>query len=69
MTTIGSFQFSSLLGIWLIGPVGIVVVSLSILMICYWRAESVKPESLIIDTKNLFFHNINYSQSQITGQV
>ena len=60
--TIVSFQFSSILGIWLIGPLGIVLVSLFVLVMCFWRVRtnSVMPESLMMDTKNLFFHHSQF---------
>ncbi|XP_046643999.1 receptor-type guanylate cyclase Gyc76C-like isoform X1 [Daphnia pulicaria] len=66
MNTDGGFLISSLLGIWLIGPIGICFVSLSILIMCFWRVEAnvVKPETLIVDTKDCVRHHQNKFSSQ-----
>ena len=68
MNTDGGFLLSSLLGIWLIGPIGICFVSLSILIMCLWRVEAnvIKPETLIVDTKNFFYHHQNTFSSQVS---
>jgi hypothetical protein len=68
MNTDGGFLISSLLGIWLIGPIGIWFVSLSILIMCFWRVEAnvVKPETLIVDTKDCVRHHQNKFSSQVS---
>lgn len=63
----GSFQLSCLFGIWLIGPIGIVVVSLLVFMMCFSKVKTnvIKPEPLINDTKEIF----HYHRNQFSGQV
>ena len=68
MNTEGGFLLSSLLGIWLIGPIGICFVSLSILIICFWRVEAnvIKPETLIVETKDYIRDHQNKCFSQVS---
>jgi hypothetical protein len=67
----GGFLFSSLLGIWLIGPIGICIVTLSILIVCFWRVQGnvIKPEPLIVDTRDFFHNHQNNCFSQVSKLI
>lgn len=66
MTT-ESFQYPYLLGIGFFGPIGIIIISLSILTMCLWKLETnmIKPEPLITESKEI----CHFRQNMFSGQV